>query len=333
MSRGAPRRNPRLDAVLAELAEPLAAGEDRLLEQLAEQGRATPEGPCVLVVGAPRSGTTLLVQWLGATGLFGVPSNVMARFSASPGLAARVQSVLFDAELRYGDQLDDLAARPSFESDLGKTRGALAPNEFFFFWRRHLDRSDLAPLGDAVVDGVDWGRVRAELAAIESGLGRPVATKGLMLQYDLPRIAAHLPEALFVFVRREPFFNAQSLLAARERFHGDRAAWYSTRPPGSDALDERTPFEQVAGQVHLDRRAIEAGMAQLAPERAITIDYEDFCADTTGLWSALRERCDGLPAASGAPGAFDATNRVRLDDVDAGALREACDRAARGALV
>lgn len=333
MSRGAPEHNPQLDAMLAELAAPLGAGEAQLLEQLADAGRAAPRHPVVLVVGAPRSGTTLLVQWLHATGCFGVPSNLMARFSASPGLAARLQAVLFDERLRYGDQLDDLAAPASFESDLGKTRGALAPNEYFFFWRRHLGRSDLAPLGDAAVDAVDWARVRAELAAIESGLDRPVATKGLMLQYDLARVAAALPEALFVFVRREPFFNAQSLLAARERFHGDRAVWYSTRPPGCEVLDARAPEEQTVGQVHLDRRAIEAGVASLPAGRRITIDYEAFCADTGALWSALRERIGALPPTSSAPSAFGATNAVRVDARTEAALRDACERADRGELV
>lgn len=333
MNRGRPEQNPWLDMVLTELAEPLAAGEERLLDQLAELGGGVPEQPIVLIVGAPRSGTTLLLQWLLATGQFGVPTNFMARFSAAPGLAARMQSVLFDVRFRFGSQLDDLAANFTFESALGKTSGALAPNEFFFFWRRHLGRDGLAPLGDDVISGVDWGRVRAELAAIESGLGRPIATKGLMLQYDIPSVASAFPEAIFVYVRRDPFFNAQALLAAREHFHGDRSVWYATRAPGCESLDALSPEEQTVGQVYLDRRAIEAGLAALPNERTVTLDYEDFCTDTTELWSALCERYDGLGESSSAPAAFSATNRVHVDAKAERSLRNACARAARGELV
>lgn len=332
MNQTTPQRNAHLDVMLAELAEPLAAAEDRLLHQLALRGVTAPQQPCVLIVGAPRSGTTLLLQWLLATGKFGVPSNFMARFSAAPGLASRLQSILFDERLRYGSQLDDLAPMANFESALGKTRGALEPNEFFFFWRRHLHQVEIAPLGDASVADVNWARVRAELAAIESGLGRPVATKGLMLQYDLPSIASALPEALFVYIRRDIFFNAQSLIAARERFHGDRSVWYGTRASGCEALDALSPEEQTVGQVHLDRRAIESGISMLPSERTITLDYEHFCSDTTVLWSALSERYGSLGESS-APVAFGVANSVRVDSRTERALREACARADRGELL
>lgn len=332
MNQRAAERNAHLDAMLAEIAKPLVAAEDLLLDQLALQGVTVPKQPCVLIVGAPRSGTTLLLQWLLATGKFGVPSNLMARFSAAPGLAARLQSVLFDVRLRYGSQLDDLASGNSFESALGKTRGVLAPNEFFFFWRRHLSRKEIAPLGDAAIADVNWARVRAELAAIESGLGRPVATKGMMLQYDIPSVASALPEAIFLHIKRDPFFNSQSLLAAREHFHGDRSVWYGTRASGCEKLDALSPEEQVVGQVYLDRRAIEAGISLLPHERTITLDYEHFCSETTALWSTLCERYNGL-GDSLAPASFGMTNKVRVDARTERALLGACGRAIRGELV
>ncbi|QDU68458.1 sulfotransferase [Engelhardtia mirabilis] len=331
MSNGNPERNPRLDALLAELAGPLEAAETRLVAEQAEAARATPRQPVILIVGAPRSGTTVMVQWLQATGAFAVPTNFMARFAGAPGLAARLQQALFNPDFAYGDQLADLtAARADFESDLGKTRGALAANEFFFFWRRHLGHGSIEPLGRERLAAVDWTRLRAELAALESGFGLPFALKGLMLQYDLPAVAELLPEALFVHVEREPFFNAQSLLRSRQRFHGDERQWYSSRPPGSERLDGLDPIEQVAGQVQLDISAVRAGLEGLPPERWLRVSYEEFCSDTAPLWRALAERFAAqgspLPASHGAPGSFRVTNRVELDLERAAHLTAACQR-------
>ena len=46
-----------------------------------------PKLPTVFIVGNPRSGTTLLYQWLAATGLFAYPSNIMSRFTTPRILA------------------------------------------------------------------------------------------------------------------------------------------------------------------------------------------------------------------------------------------------------
>lgn len=329
MSAARPERNARLDALLGQLAGPLEAAESRLLEELAAEDITAPERPLVLIVGAPRSGTTVLSQWLQTTGAFAVPTNAMARFSGAPGLSARLQQALFDPAFAYGDQLADLAQQADgFTSDLGKTRGALAPSEWFFFWRRHLGQAELEPIGTERLAAVDWARLRAELAAVESAFERPFACKGLMLQYDLPAVAERLPEALFLHVEREPFFNAQSLLRARRRFHGDEATWWSSRPPGVEVADGAGPIEQVAAQVQLDRRAVRAGLEALAPERWLRVGYEDFCRDTDALWTILRERFaalgEPLPATHGAPGSFRATNAVDLDPDRADRLRAAC---------
>ena len=331
MSNANPDRNPKLDELLAQLSGPLEAAESRLLAERAEAGSIAPRHPVVLVVGAPRSGTTVLVQWLQASGAFGVPTNFMARFAGAPGLAARLQQALFNPAFAYGDQLADLAAAPGgFESDLGKTRGALAPNEFFFFWRRHLGQAAIEPLGQERVAATDWPRLRAELGAVESGLELPVALKGLMVQYDLPAVAERFPEALFLHVEREPFFNAQSLLRSRRKFHGDEASWYSSRPPGSEQLDGVDPIEQVAGQVQLDIGAVRAGLESLPSERWLRVSYEEFCRDTTPLWDALVGRFEALgsalPASHSAPGSFEVTNRIELDRERAAQLTAACQR-------
>jgi hypothetical protein len=320
-----PRRNERLDALIAELAEILGPAEDRLVAH----GRDT-EHPVVLVVGPPRSGTTLLTQWLAASRRFAVPTNLLARFSRTPAIGARIQALLTDPRYAFGEELFDLATQDTsgaFASAVGKTRGALAPNEFAFFWRRLLRTKEIAPLGPDGVARADFAGVRSAFAEIEAVLGHPVATKGMFLQYDLAAVAPHLPHAFLLRVRRDPVANALALLAARERYHGDRTVWYSARPAEFETLRALDPARQVAGQVVCTERAIDAGLAAIPPERSLELGYETFCADPRAAWDRLRDALQSLACDVGAwregPARFDETSRARTASPDAPAVAAA----------
>ena len=74
------RRNDTLEGLLGELSGLLGPAEERLN---ALDAGAEPL-PVVLVVGPPRSGTTLTMQLLAATGLCAYPTNLLSRFYARP---------------------------------------------------------------------------------------------------------------------------------------------------------------------------------------------------------------------------------------------------------
>jgi hypothetical protein len=320
------RRNDSLEGLLAELNGALGGAESALPLP------TEPQLPTVLVVGPPRSGTTLTMQWLAASGAFAYPSNLLSRFYGSPYLGARIQQLLTDPRFNYKDELSSLTAhREAFRSELGKTKGPLEPNEFWYFWRRFVPLRDPEPLGDRVVDEVG---LRGGLAALEAAFGLPFATKGILFQYDLPRFAAILPRALFVHTVRDRADNARSLLQARIAYWGDAARWFSVRPPGSERLLDATPEVQVAGQILATHRALETDLGSLPPGRSLVIDHEAFCDDPAPTWAALRERLRPLGAElPAAPPAAElrrsrpvsAEERARWD----AAFDEAADRLAR----
>jgi hypothetical protein len=315
-------RNRGLEDLLRDLSELLAPAERLALARQRERA-----WPVVLVIGPPRSGTTLAMQWLAASGAFGYPTNLLSRFYAAPAIGARVQELLTNPRYAFRDELAGLAREVDFTSDLGKTRGALAPNEFWYFWRRFLPTVDIEPLGERAGE-VDVSGLNAELAALADVFEKPLALKGLMLMYDLPAAAAFLPDAIFLHLERDPLFNAQSLLEARERFFGDRARWYSARPPEAAELERGSPFEQIAGQVVHTQRHIADGLRAVDPTRKLSVSYAGFCADPAATWSALGERLAArgcpLPGYDGPP-RFEATDTPRLAPADLAALRAALD--------
>jgi hypothetical protein len=319
-------RLPDQEKILRELNELLGTAE----REASHGWPPSPVRPLVLVVGAPRSGTTLMLQWLAASGCFAYPTNLLSRFYGAPYVGARIQQLLTDPVLDYRSELEELhaASRTTWASEVGKTRGILEPHEFFYFWRRFFPVDQAQKLTDDQLARSDPKGFAAGWAALESAFAKPVAAKGILLQYDIHRLAEWLPTAVFVHTRRDPFFNMQSLLGARERVFGDKGEWFSVRPPEYLALQHADPYTQVAGQVLFTNRSIDAELRLLPPQRKLAVDYEAFCGEPAATWAELQRRFSisgsALPAYGGPP-AFECTNVVTRPAADADAIRRAYD--------
>ena len=316
------RRNPELEQVLEQLNRALApAGDARAAEY------DLPRHPVVLVVGCPRSGTTLLMQWLAAAGCFSVPSNLVARFFRAPAIGALVERVLFDPVLDFRGELRMDAGDADFESSLGKTRGPLQPSEFWYFWRRFFPPGQTARIDEAALARVDGARFVRELAAWEAVRDHPLALKAMLLDWHLPLLAGLLERSLFLDVVREPFFNIQSLLAARREFFGDETQWYSLKPPEYGRLRTLDPVRQVAGQVRATRHAIDGGLAAIPADRRVRVDYERFCERPVETWTRLRQAISRLghelPVEPPGPTRFDVHDHVHVDQRRADEIRTA----------
>ncbi len=325
-----PERNEKLDRLIAETNAALATAETHFVRRGDE-----PASPVVLIIGPPRAGTTLLTHWFASLGSFAYPTNLLSRFSAAPAIGARIQRLLTDPVYEFASQFEDLRGSVNFESHLGKTRGALAPNEFFFFWRRHLGCTDIAPLGSDRLQDADFVGLRAELAALEQVFDKPLAMKGMMVQYDLPEFARLLPRAFFCYIRRDPRHNVQSLLQAREKYYGTRDKWYSARPHQFDELSRKDPIRQVAGQVFHTRQTIERDLAELPDERWLRVEYEDFCANPRQVYDQLRQRLSRMGFDPGVgylgPDSFPLANQDRLEEAELAQVESAWSELQAGA--
>ena len=330
---GAFARNEGLEDLLAELNGALGSAEDAQTNLPDE-----PPFPTILIIGAPRSGTTLLMQWLAASGLVAYPSNLLSRFYNAPYLGARIQQLLCDPRFNYKDELADAAGYSlPFTSEVGKTKGVLQPNEFWYFWRRFIPNKDpdwITPEQEAMIDVAGF---RKGVAHIQHAFGLPFATKGIILQYNLEAVRRALGNVIFIHTRRHPFFNTQSLLKARKDYHGDVATWFSVKPPEYEQLRHLHPIEQVAGQVHCTQVGIDAQLAAMPDKHGLTIDHESFCADPGAFYQALRSKLaewgHEWPEEYRGPERFDVHDNVRVDDAEREAILQALQKLTGKALV
>ena len=297
------RRNPLLEQLLAELGNDLAPAEERLV---ARYRNRPAEFPVVLVFGPLRSGTTLFMQWLANTGLAACPTNLLSRFHRTPIVGAKIQRLLTDPQYNFRDELGEFAGQVGYRSENGKTQGALAPNEFWYFWRRFLPESGRDVwTDDELRRGMDTATLLAELAGIADVFRKPFAAKAMLFNYNIPFLDAIFGKALFVQIRRNPVDNAASVLEARKRQFGDATSWYSFEIPEYAELKDRNPVVLAAGQDHFIDRGVTAGMATVAVHRKVIVQYEDFCANPAKVFAELSAKLAGREAAYDGPKAFD----------------------------
>ena len=219
----------------------------------------------IFVIGAPRTGSTLLYQFMIQQLHVSYISNLMGLVPNRMTLMARLarRPMARPRELR--------------ESDYGFVPGIFSPSEAGAIFRRWF--------GDAL-PAARHTQVRNTFALLAEIADAPVLTKNLMNSLRLPGIRQVLPEARFIHVRRDPLFAAQSIWLARRRHFGNDREWFSVEPPGHEAVRAKSPAFQVMWQV----REIEAGIARFIAEcspSAIEIDYEDLCRNPSAAMQSI----------------------------------------------
>lgn len=232
----------------------------------------------IFFVGPHRSGSTLFMQWLAKTGLAAYPTNMLSRFFGAPLVGARIQQLLTNPRYNFRDEILDFNSGINFSSDNGKTKGALAPNEFWYFWRRFLPFGDLDYMSaDELRQKANLAGLRDELNALANVFGKPFAMKAMIMNQSIPELAEQFDKFLFIWIRRDPIFNIQSALEARKRQYGDINNWYSFKIKEYPALKNIDPLESVAGQIAAINHSVEQGMAALPDHKKLVVPYEDFC--------------------------------------------------------
>lgn len=276
--------------------ERIAALEDALKElnglmldaESLDTRPSPPVGAVVFIVGCARSGTTLLLQWLAASGKFEYPTNLMSRIYGSPRAGLLLQRILVDFDAK-AEILPPEARTVPYTSELGKTSGASSPHEYWYWWRRFFLIDELQTLDDRALTPTVRQSFLRELGAF-SRYGRPAAMKAMILNWHLPLLASLVPSSIFVHVRRDVASNAASLLDSRRRMYGNTARWYSFKPPQFPLLAVEPPEVQVVSQVLSTQAAVERGLSTVSADRCFTVDHSAFCQAPDDTWNELRWR-------------------------------------------
>jgi hypothetical protein len=220
--------------------------------------------PPTFIIGPPRCGSTLAVQTLTEALDVGYISNAHAPWFGCPAIAEHV--------LRW----TRVRAPSDFSSDLGVTKGPHGPAECGAWWYRFFPRSP-AYVGRHAVDAAAGLAFRRSIVAFTRAWARPTVFKNLYASLRIHPIAASVPEAVFVVIRRDESDVAASLLRARRKVHGREDAWFSVEPPNIEELCRLPPERQVLEQVRSIYAVIERDLraAEVPARQIVGVNYAD----------------------------------------------------------
>lgn len=296
------------------LREPLNWALD-VWERRRHEWSPPPRWPVVFLIGAPRTGSTLLYQLLVAAFRVGYLANRHCRWYGAPSLLRAPEAPRDEATL--------------FASEFGQTAGGESPSECGRFWYRFFPREpQYVKAGD--VSAATGRQLAGVLGALERRQGRQLIFKNMNCALRLEVLGDLLPSAVFVEVVRSARWTAQSILLARQQIYGRMDRWWSLEPPGIDELRPLAAEVQVVEQIRRITGLIAQARARFGEARFVRIRYEELCADVPAMLGDLEQVLGAGSAGRSSwplPQSFARTDRPRLADAMMGRLDEALARA------
>jgi len=267
------RKNPEISKFLEEFNEVLSR------DPLKINGSCEPIYPTILVMGLPRSGTTLMCQIIAAGLNVGFIDSIAARFWEAPVYGLRLSKSI-SADKRFF----------SFESDYAAPRSPFEPHEFSYFWQKWMKTEYSLPTVGCHHQTleIDWKGFVNTLGQIQKECGRAMLFKGMGACGNLKSLAKHVPYLIFVYVERNSLDVAASLLKARTHYYGNERTWWSLYPPEYHELVSRSTEEQVMGQVFYLKKHLDEELTPLIDVPIVRTSYEKLCRDPRSILNRIR---------------------------------------------
>lgn len=253
----------RLATAVVSKSQPLI----RLLETalVFSAGRDDCEIPAPLfIVGAPRTGSTILYQAL--TNAFDVSfiDNLSCRYHRNMRFA------MWLSHLAYGSSPHD-----NFSSREGDTSefGFHAPCECGSFWYRWLP-ADRHFIDHQEIGARSKSEIQKEIQGVARLFRKALVLKNLNAGQRLRFLHETLPEARILFIRRDPRFVLKSLVDAR-RSRGIRPGqWWSIKPPDYLEIQTLPELDMCARQISSIDRQIKQDLRLFDASRVATVHFQ-----------------------------------------------------------
>jgi hypothetical protein len=242
------------------VSDATSAADAALKAVLLRQGAAL---DAVFLLGAPRTGSTVIYQAFAE--VFQLPyfSNLTNDcYAEHPVVGLAIQR--------------SVSVPVDWSSRFGKTSGAFQPSEGSAIMTRWFGGGHPSQVvSNTILEGRE-AELHATLRGASALFGRPLMIKNAWNCFRIEYLARSLPDARFVWIRRDVARAALSDLEARYVTKGSPDVWNSATPGNVAQLIARPPVEQVVENQWEFHVAIESGLETEARARYTIIWYEDF---------------------------------------------------------
>ena len=246
-------------------------------------GRKCVDFSPIFIIGAPRTGSTILYQSLS---------------NEADALYVDNLTCLLNRNLFFGfwlsNRLFKQKAHNCFKSNHGNTSkcGGHAPSECGSFWYRWLPKNrHFVDLDEIAPNELE--EIKREITAVSNYFEKPIVFKNLNAGQRLRILAKAFPDAKIVFVRRDPLYTAQSILKAKRKLKISDNRFWSIMPPNIDELKQLDWPEQIVKQIYFLEKQIAEDLQLFPKQNVYEVSYAELSkSKITELVSdlALNER-------------------------------------------
>lgn len=220
--------------------------------------------PQIFIIGLPRSGTTLVYQYVVHRLQFAYFTNGVGRYPKQPCLITFIQRILCG---KY---------KSDFRSSYGKVTGFVSPREAGSFWCRFFDVDKYMEIDD--LSSKEISDLKRTISCIQKlFFNAPFVNKNVKHMLRVSPLSKIFPNSKFLIVERCLKNVGISLLRGRYQHLSNPDTWWSVRPPNYEQLKVLPREEQVAYQVISLKKRMDHDLSKLPSNRVIRVDYNAFC--------------------------------------------------------
>lgn len=231
----------------------------------------------VFIVGAPRSGTTLLYQIITQAWQFSYFSEYAANIPWAAVTVTRNKIQEFDKD------------NNNFDSSYGHPEGNFAPGEAGRFWNRWFPtekRHGYSYVDDKFLNPQQKQIIYQTVANLEHLIGAPFINKNVKNCVRIRALNDVFPQALFIHIERNMNENAASILQMRKKKTGNVDKWLGVMPKNIDDLLQLGGHEQIIAQLHFLKKNIVEDINALNCNY-FHIQYESLCNEPNKVLNQL----------------------------------------------
>ncbi len=219
----------------------------------------------VFIIGAPRTGSTILYQILTNELDVLYIDNLIDIFHKNISLGFRLSTKFFEGK-----------AHNCFTSREGDTWscGLHAPSESGEFWYQYLPRNkhyiDEPDINDKLVNDF-----QKQIFPVIEKFEKPFLFKNLNVGQRLKLIKRIAPNAKFIYVRRNFIDTAFSILNSRRKLRVEKSEWWSIKPKGYEEKFGENEFELITNQIFYLEKQIAEDLHLFDSGNFITLFYDE----------------------------------------------------------
>lgn len=221
----------------------------------------------IFIIGAPRSGSTIIYQSITNSLNTVYPNNLTRHFYRN----------FFSIQL-ISNYIYKNKPHNNFNSTYGRTYigGLNAPSEVSGFWYKYLPQKN-EYLSVSEVSSKSMNAIRNTIHSISYQIQAPIIFKNQRNTQRLKILASLFPNAKIIIVKRNPANNALSILKAREDFKTPQNEWWSVKPKNHKELEHMPIEERIMNQLYSIEKEIHNSKYLFKKNNIVTIQYDQFC--------------------------------------------------------